>query len=117
MTWFVPFRNELYLFSIQKMDLQANKTGLFLIAAIYFAVQRGFAMSIKEILEELRSKPSVSVPTAGAVLAGLSKNASYIAAREGRLGVPVYEVGGRRRVPSIAILRQLGLDGDGPKAA
>jgi hypothetical protein len=74
-------------------------------------------MSIKEILEELRSKPSVSVPTAGKALGDLSKNASYIAAREGRLGVPVYEAGGKLRVPSIAVLRQLGLDGDGPKAA
>jgi hypothetical protein len=79
--------------------------------------RKSIAVSIKQILEELRTKPSVSVPTAGKALGELSANTSYIAAREGRLGVPVYEVGGKLRVPSIAVLRQLGLADDDGKAA
>jgi hypothetical protein len=66
-------------------------------------------MSMREILAELRSKPTVSVPTAGKALADLSKNASYDAAKSGKLGVPILEVGGKKRVPSIAVLRRLGL--------
>jgi hypothetical protein len=75
------------------------------------------AMSIREILAELRENPSVSVPTAGKALGDLSKNASYDAAKKGTLGVPVIEVGGKKRVPSIAVLRQLGLADDAPTAA
>ncbi len=37
-------------------------------------------MSLKDLLSELRAKPTVSVPTAGKVLAELSKNAAYEAA-------------------------------------
>jgi hypothetical protein len=66
-------------------------------------------MSMQEILAELRAKPTVSVPTAGKALADLSKNASYDAAKNGKLGVPILEVGGKKRVPSIAVLRRLGL--------
>jgi hypothetical protein len=74
-------------------------------------------MSIRDILAELRSKPSVSVPTAGKALGDLSKNASYDAATKGTLGVPVLKVGGKLRVPSIAVLRKLGLADDAPTAA
>jgi hypothetical protein len=73
--------------------------------------------SLREILTELRSKPSVSVPTAGKALADLSKNAGYQAANKGTLGVPAYEAGGKKRVPSIAVLRRLGLTDGGPGAA
>lgn len=73
-------------------------------------------MSWKEILAELRSKPTVSVPTAGRALADLSKNGAYEAARAGRLGVPVIETGGKKRVASIHILRKLGLTEDGEAA-
>jgi len=73
--------------------------------------------SVQEILAELRSRPSVSVPVAGAALAGLSKNASYDAAARGELGVPVFSVGRSKRVPSIAVLRQLGLADTDPQAA
>jgi hypothetical protein len=72
---------------------------------------------MREILAELRSKPSVSVPTAGKALGDLSKNASYEAAKKGTLGVPVFAAGGKLRVPSIAVLRRLGLAGDDPQAA
>jgi hypothetical protein len=73
--------------------------------------------SLREILAELRSKPSVSVPDAGKALADLSRNAAYTAANKGTLGVPVFEAGGKKRVPSIAVLRQLGLTDEGPQAA
>jgi hypothetical protein len=66
-------------------------------------------MSIRDLIAELRSSPTVSVPTAGRALGDLSRNASYEAAKKGTLGVPVFEAGGKKRVPSIAVLRQLGL--------
>jgi hypothetical protein len=72
---------------------------------------------MREIIAELRSNPSVSVPTAGKALANLSRNASYGAAKKGTLGVPVFDVGGKKRVPSIAVLRQLGLADEAPSAA
>jgi hypothetical protein len=74
------------------------------------------ALSMREILAELRSNPSVSVPTAGKALADLSRNASYGAAIDGTLGVPVIEVGGKKRVPSRAVLRKLELDDDAPSS-
>jgi hypothetical protein len=67
---------------------------------------------MKEILAHLRSTPSVSVPFAGMALGELSRNAAYEAAKNGTLGVPVYEAGGKKRVPSIAVLRRLGLAED-----
>jgi hypothetical protein len=73
-------------------------------------------MSMRDILIELRSKPTVSVPTAGKALGDLSKNASYDAAKKGTLGVPVFDAGGKKRVPSIAVLRQLGLADDATTA-
>jgi hypothetical protein len=66
-------------------------------------------MSWIEILAELKSRPTVSVPIAGKVLGDLSRNGSYEAARTGKLGVPVIEVGGKKRVSSIVVLRLLGL--------
>ena len=65
-------------------------------------------MSWAEILAELRSKPTVSVPTAGKALGDLNKNSSYEAAKTGNIGgVPVMEVGGKKRVASIHVLRAL----------
>ena len=60
-----------------------------------------------EIIAQLQ--PTVDVPTAGLALGNLSRNSAYEAARTGKLGVPVLEVGGKKRVPSAAILRALGL--------
>lgn len=74
-------------------------------------------LTMREILAELRAKPSVSVPTAGKALGDLSKNASYEAARKGTLGVPVFDAGGKKRVPSIAVLKKLGLADADPQAA
>lgn len=73
-------------------------------------------MSWKEILAELKSHPTVSVPTAGKALADLSPNAAYRAAQRDALGVPVMKVGGRKRVTSVAVLRKLGLVEDGEAA-
>jgi hypothetical protein len=69
-------------------------------------------MNWKRLLQKLRAQPTVSVPEAGQALANLSKNASYAAAARGTLGVEVMDVGGLKRVPSIAVLRKLGLDQD-----
>jgi hypothetical protein len=74
-------------------------------------------MLMRDILAELRSKPSVSVPVAGKALADLSKNGSYRAAAEGKFPVPIFEVGGRKRVASATVLRLLGLTEDNPQAA
>jgi hypothetical protein len=74
-------------------------------------------MSWKQILAELKSKPTVSVPVAGRALADMSENASYRAAANNKLGVPVLDVGGKKRVASSAVLRALGLTEDGGKAA
>lgn len=67
-------------------------------------------MTWMEILAELKRNPTVSVPIAGKVLGDLSRNGAYEAARAGKLGVPVLEIGGKKRVPSAAILRALGID-------
>jgi hypothetical protein len=73
-------------------------------------------MSWQAILAELKSQPTVSVPTAGRALADLSPNAAYRAAQHNTLGVPVMDVGGKKRVASIAVLRKLGLVEDGKAA-
>jgi hypothetical protein len=74
-------------------------------------------ITMRAALAKLREHPSVSIPVTGRALGNLSKNASYRAAQEGKLGVPVFEAGGRKRVPSIAVLRQLGLTADDPNKA
>ena len=74
-------------------------------------------ITMKAALAKLRAHPSVSIPVAGRALADIGMNASYDAAQSGKLGVPVFEAGGRKRVPSIAVLRQLGLADNDPKAA
>jgi hypothetical protein len=66
-------------------------------------------MRLEEIIAKLKVEPSVDVPFAGKVLAGLSRNASYLAASAGKLGVPTYDVGGSRRVASVLVLKKLGL--------
>jgi hypothetical protein len=72
-------------------------------------------ITMEQALAALRQKPSVSIPVAGRALADLGKNASYGAAEKGTLGVPVFEAAGRKRVPSIAVQRKLGMAGDGSR--
>jgi hypothetical protein len=64
----------------------------------------------EQVLHKLRTQPTVSVPEAGFAVGDLAKNASYEGAKNGTLGVPVIDSGGKKRVPSIAVLRVLGLD-------
>lgn len=69
-------------------------------------------------------RPWLPVPEAGHLLAGLGRSASYEAAARGDL--PTLSIGRKRVVPTMAILRLLGLevplpqgqdDEGGPKAA
>jgi hypothetical protein len=73
--------------------------------------------SWKSLMTKLKTEPTVSIPDAGKAF-GLSENAAYRAVKNNRLlGLPVLEVGGvesaRKRIPSIAILRKLGLVEEG----
>jgi hypothetical protein len=68
----------------------------------------------EQLLHKLLTQPTVSVPEAGLALAELKRNASYGAAANGTLGVPVLEVAGKKRVPSVAVLRKLGLASSQP---
>jgi hypothetical protein len=80
-------------------------------------------VTMARALKEVRSKPSVSIPVAGRVIADIGVNASYEHAKLGRLGVPVIVVGGgdksaRYRVASVHVLRKVGLiNNEGPQAA
>lgn len=47
--------------------------------------------------------------TPGKALGDLSPNASYEAAKKKELGVNTFRIGGKIRVPSIEVLRKLGL--------
>jgi len=49
--------------------------------------------------------PTMPVPAAGKFYFGLGKNASYEAARRG--DIPVIRIGGRLRVPVVALERML----------
>lgn len=64
---------------------------------------------LRDILLELVSKGTVSVPFTGMALGDLTRNPSYDAAIDGSLaGCKVMDVGGKKRVPSIEVLHQLG---------
>ena len=76
----------------------------------------GKAKSVKceltaaNLLRLLTSELTVSVPEAGKALAGLSKNASYeVAARDKAIaGIPVLDVGGKKRLATAPIRKVLG---------
>ena len=68
-------------------------------------------------LPDPRHQPVLTVPEAGRIV-GLSRDAAYRAARTGEL--PTVRYGRSLRVPTAALLRQLGLDspsGHAPPAA
>jgi hypothetical protein len=67
---------------------------------------------MRDVIAELRTKPSVSLPVAGKALADLSRNGSYRVAARGEFPIPVYEIGGKKRCASAPILRLLGLADD-----
>ena len=59
-------------------------------------------------LDEALSRPTISVPDAGAVFyGGLGRNGSYEAARRG--DIPTITVGGRKLAVVAEIAKQLGL--------
>lgn len=58
-------------------------------------------------LDEALSRPTLSVPEAGAVFFGLARNASYDAAKSG--DIPTIRVGGRILVPVAPLAEKLGL--------
>jgi hypothetical protein len=58
-------------------------------------------------LDEALSRPTVSVPEAGAVFYDLGRNGSYEAAKRGE--IPTIRVGGKIRVPVAPIAEKLGL--------
>lgn len=62
-----------------------------------------------EILDRLRTEPTISIPDY-ARLVGVSRASGYTYAREGQ--IPTIKVGRRVRIPSAAVLRQLGLDSE-----
>jgi hypothetical protein len=66
-------------------------------------------MDRHEILRRLYTTVTVDVPFTGAVLGGMARNPSYDAANSDALGVPVIEVGGKKRCASADILQKLGL--------
>jgi hypothetical protein len=64
------------------------------------------------LLEQLKTQLTVSVPLGGKALADLSRNTAYeIAKRDGNIaGCPVFEAGGKLRMPTAPIRKMLGLE-------
>ncbi len=58
-------------------------------------------------LEEALSRPTISVPDAGALFFGLARNGAYEAAKQG--DIPTIKVGGRIMVPVAQLAAKLGL--------
>lgn len=58
-------------------------------------------------LEDALKQPTISVPDAGRLFYGLSRNGSYEAAKRGDL--PTVKIGGRIRVPVAPLAEQLGI--------
>jgi hypothetical protein len=63
---------------------------------------------MNEELEKLLSRPTADVKDVGRVCFDLCPAASYKAARRG--DIPTIRIGGRWKVPTAALRRQLGLD-------
>jgi hypothetical protein len=63
-------------------------------------------------LKEILNHPTADVPDVGAICFGLSRNASYEAAKKGQ--IPVIEVGRLKKVPTSWVRRTLQIE-DEPK--
>jgi hypothetical protein len=61
-------------------------------------------------IEQLLSKPTITVPEAGQII-GLSRNHAYAAA--GRGEIPTIRFGGLLKVPTASLKRKLCMEGDG----
>jgi len=66
------------------------------------------------ISEDQDAPKTISVPAAGWRYFGVSKNAAYAAAARGE--IPVIRIGGRLRVPVVALERMLAEAGSGKSA-
>lgn len=58
-------------------------------------------------VDEALSRPTISVPDAGALFFGLGRNSAYEAARRG--DIPTIKIGGRIMVPIVPLAEKLGL--------
>lgn len=58
-------------------------------------------------VDEALSRPTISVPEAGELFYGLSRNGSYEAAKRG--DIPTIKIGGKIVVPVAPIAEKLGL--------
>ena len=63
---------------------------------------------MNEELKNLLAGVTADVPAVGRICYGLSRNASYDAAHKG--DIPVIKIGGRLKVPTAVLRKQLGLD-------
>jgi hypothetical protein len=65
-----------------------------------------------DLLQQLKTQLTVSVPVAGKALADLSRNGAYeIAKRDGMIaGCEVFEAGGKLRVATAQIRKKLGIE-------
>jgi hypothetical protein len=63
---------------------------------------------MNEELRQLLSKPTASIPEAGRICYGLSRNGSYDAAKRG--DIPTIKIGRLLKVPTAGLRRRLGLD-------
>lgn len=66
-------------------------------------------------IDEALSRPTISVPDAGAVFFGLSRNGSYEAARRGDF--PTIKIGKKIVVPVAPLAERLGLRSTAGRAA
>jgi hypothetical protein len=66
-------------------------------------------MEMAEILEEIRSKPTVPLFPHVAKALGISRWAVYEAAKRGE--IEVFEIGHRKRAITASLRRKLGLEG------
>lgn len=66
-------------------------------------------------LDEALSRPTISVPEAGKLFFGLSRNGAYEAARRGDFDT--VKVGGKVRVPVAPLAQKLGLQAKFGRAA
>lgn len=58
-------------------------------------------------IDEALARPTISVPDAGRLFFGLSRNAAYEAAKSG--DIPTIRIGGRIMVPVVPLAEKLGL--------
>ena len=71
-------------------------------------VQAGHGELIARALPDPRQQPTITVKQAAALL-GISERSAYEAAHRGE--IPVIRLGRRMTVPTVFVLRMIGLDG------